>query len=300
MPEPRKTTERIFEVKRHGLPLPGESGYVKVWNNFLRSTLSPRGAKIVGYLLSQTDGYKPQKKHMASTMEMNGRTVNGGINDAEASGYLVKQPVIGRGGKVVNTVYHVSQTVFAAAERAALSAPIVANVASTGVQNVQSESAECAVSGVQNVQYIEEQEKTKEEPPTPRTEEPMHEPAQGGCGRIDELKSRPVTTLSKDELDELAEAGWKYLPMVDRWVRRPASEPRPFDALTQVPNWVGADIRATADLKNVPTIEVARKALSVERDPTVNRKESVLRSWVEREAVRPALTAVRRGVYQAD
>lgn len=304
MTEPRTPAERIFEVKRHGLPQAGETGYVKMWNEFLRSNLSPRGAKIMGYLLSQADGFKPNKKRMAEDMGVNGRTVAGGIDDAVTAGYLIKQDVIGRKGKVVNTVYHVSQTLFSDSERSALSTAIetdnpltgVQNVQPedvTGVQNVQSANAECAVTGVQNVQCIEEQEKTKEEPPTPKAEG-----ATDYRARIEELKGRPWTQISEDEGRELRASGYRYLPDRDRWIRKPevVAAPQTFT----VPAWVSADLRAEAVVRNIPEWELGKIATMIGRDPKVNSKNAVLRSRILREEVRPEATPVSLGLYQGD
>ncbi|MFD4443673.1 helix-turn-helix domain-containing protein [Nocardia sp. NPDC058519] len=115
------TREPIIEVKRHFI---AEAQFVRVRNSWVRGKLSPRGKAVMMYLMSHKDGYHPTKAEMAADMGMHKSAVSGGITDAEDCNYLVRQPVHGRSGKVVNVVYHVSDHEFEPQEREEWSRPI--------------------------------------------------------------------------------------------------------------------------------------------------------------------------------
>ncbi|NEW29475.1 helix-turn-helix domain-containing protein [Nocardia cyriacigeorgica] len=148
--------ERLIEVKRHYAP---ESNYSKTGNSFARGNLSPRGKAVVLYLLSHKDGYHPSKAQMQKDMGMHKNAILGGIDDAEACGYLVRQPVFGHRGGRVNTVYHVADCRFSPEDREKLSEPINAGRADNA-HRAGEQWADNAHIGGRITPNIEDHEKT--------------------------------------------------------------------------------------------------------------------------------------------
>lgn len=200
--------EPIIEVKRHFI---AEAQFVRVRNSWVRGKLSPRGKAVMMYLMSHKDGHHPTKADMIADMGMHKSAVAGGITDAERCNYLVRQPVHGKRGKVVNVVYHVSDHEFEPQEREALSSPIYANGTPEGrkpTYAVRSENdlrsdlaaarrSENDLPECRKTTYIEDQEKTSNNigVQSPVDQSSMHEEPDGSDAEKEANPSKLVEDI---------------------------------------------------------------------------------------------------------
>jgi hypothetical protein len=111
------TPLRTVGVTRYHRP---QKNFTTIRNAFLRDRrVSPRAAKVGGYILSHANGFTQTQLQLAANTDLSVMTVRSALRDLAALGYVVMR-VIRDHGRIMGTAYAVSDTPFTEVELAQL------------------------------------------------------------------------------------------------------------------------------------------------------------------------------------